>query len=631
MKRPLVDSVAPPEAFRILGQLLRVCRADVRTERSLVASATLSVLAAAIFRVLEPWPLKFIYDFIFRHGHDHSKTFQLLGITLSAAGSEHRLMLVWIAVGALVVFGGLAGVCDYLSNLAMGIAASRVLTKLRVRLFRHIQALDMGFHTRHKAGDLTAAVTADVDRLRDVTVSALLPFVSNTLVLVAMIVVMLWMNWRLGVLVVVVFPAFYLVVTRITARIQVVAREQRMRDGGIAAVAAEAVGAMKTIQALGLEEEFIRRFAGDNQGSLLQGNRAQRLSSRLERTVDLFASITTAGVLLLGAASVLDGHLTPGDLIVFVSYLRNSFKPIRQTARYLAQIAKALASGLRILTLLEAKPAIKDSHSSKIAPRFQGRIRFDSVTFSYRPGHPVLHDISFELAAGERVAIVGPSGSGKSTLASLLMRFHDPQQGTIFIDGQDIRSYSIASLRLQIAVVMQDSVLFTGSIAENIGLGAPGADEEAILHAADQARAAEFINRLPQQYLTPVGERGATLSGGQRQRIAIARAHLRDSRILLLDEATTGLDSRNRNLVLLALRKLSRGRTTLFITHDIASAQGADRILFLCDGRLEEQGTHESLIRKGDSYAAMYRQQFAAEADEETRHQADKGVALNAS
>jgi ATP-binding cassette subfamily B protein len=603
-------AAGPPKGFRILGDLLRTCRADVRTERVLLASATASIIAAAFFRVLEPWPLKFIYDFIFRHGHDHGRSFKFLGITLSAAGSQNRLLLVWLAVGGMVIFGGLAGAFDYLSNLAMGVTASRVLTKLRVRLFRHIQALDMGFHSGHKSGDLTAAVTADVDKLRDVTVSALLPFVSNTLVLFSMTGVMLWMNWRLGLLVLVAFPGFYFVVTSITARIQVVAREQRRRDGGIAAVASETIAAVKTIQAFGLEEEFVRRFSGDNRGSLLEGNKAQRLSSRLERTVDLFASVTTAGVLLLGANSVLDGHLTPGDLIVFVSYLRNSFKPIRQTAKYLAQIAKALSSGARVLSLLEECPAIRDSANSIAAPWFSGSIRFDSVSFAYRPGHPVLHDISFEVAPGERVAIVGPSGSGKSTLASMLLRFQDPQHGTVSIDGRDIRDYSITSLRSQIAVVMQDSVLFTGSIGENIGLGALGADEAAIRAAAAKAYAAEFIRQLPQQFATPVGERGATLSGGQRQRIAIARAHLRDSSILLLDEAATGLDTRNQVLVLKALRELSEGRTTLFITHDILAARDADRILFVCDGRLEEQGTHESLMRRGGGYAALCRQQF---------------------
>ena len=620
MKRSQVTPIAATDSGRVLHGLVKACAEDMAAERGLLASALVTVMLTVVFRVLEPWPLKLIYDFIFRHGHGKGKDLAVFGGVFTSLESGHPLALIWIAVGSLVAFNALAGTFDYLSNVVMGIAASRVLSKLRSRLFQHLQALDLRFHRDHKSGDLTASVTADIDRLRDVTVSALLPFVSNGLALFAMVAVMLWMNWRLGLLVLVAFPAFYMVVTRITARIEHVARDQRQRDGGIAAIAAEALGAVQTIQAFGLEAEFARRFSGDNQGSLTEGNRAQRLSARLERTVDLFASVTTAGVLLLGASSVLDGRLTAGDLIVFVSYLRNSFKPIRQTAKYLAQIAKALASGGRVLTLLDEKPAIVSRAHAVKATRLSGEIAFEGVSFGYRPGHAVLRDVSFVVRPGERVAIVGPSGSGKSTLAALLLRFYDPQTGSILIDGEDIRNYELASLRNQISVVMQDSVLFTGSLRDNIRFGALDASEDATQWAAVKARAAEFIQRMPKGYATQVGERGATLSGGQRQRIAIARAYLRDASIVLLDEATTGLDSRNRILVWGALRELSTTRTTLTITHDIAEAKDADRILFLCDGRLEEQGTHEQLMRGDGGYRAMYLQHGHAGAREATAH-----------
>lgn len=620
MKPRGAPTIAAMDSSRVLRGLLRACRADIAAERGLLAGALSTVLLTVLFRVLEPWPLKLIYDFIFRHGLGKGTALAAFGAALAPFENGHRLTLIWIAVCALVAFNALAGAFDYLSNVAMGVAASRVLSKLRARLFRHLQSLDMRFHRSHKSGDLTASVTADVDRLRDVTVSALLPFFSNGLTLLAMVVVMLWMNWRLGLLVLVAFPAFYLVVTRMTARIERVAREQRHRDGGIAAIAAEAIGAIQTIQAFGLEAEFVRRFGGDNQGSLTEGNRAQRLSARLERTVDLFASVTTAAVLLLGASTVLDGRLTAGDLIVFVSYLRNSFKPIRQTAKYLAQIAKALASGGRVLVLLAEKPAIAESVHAIKASRLSGAIAFEGVSFGYRPGHAVLKDISFEVRPGERVAIVGPSGSGKSTLAALLMRFYDPQAGTILIDGEDLRNYELASLREQISVVMQDTILFSGTIRDNIRFGALTSGEEAIHRAAVKARAAEFIQKMTHGYGTQVGERGATLSGGQRQRIAIARAYLRNASIVVLDEATTGLDSRNRSMVLSALRELSATRTTLTITHEMREAQDADRILFLCDGRLEEQGTHEQLMRGKGGYRAMVLQHAHAGAREATAY-----------
>jgi ATP-binding cassette subfamily B protein len=620
MNRGGVTPIAQAGSSRVLRGLVRACGADIELERGLLAGSVVTVLLTVLFRVLEPWPLKLIYDFIFRHGHGKGKELALLGGALAPLENGHRLTLIWIAVCALVAFNALAGAFDYLSSVAMGIAASRVLSKLRARLFQHLQALGMRFHRKHKNGDLTAAVTADIDRLRDVTVSAFLPFVSNGLALLAMVGVMLWMNWRLGLLVLVAFPAFYLVVTRITARIERVAREQRQRDGGIAAIASEAIGAVQTIQAFGLEAEFAQRFSGDNQGSLTEGNRAQRLSARLERTIDLFASVTMAGVLLLGASSVLDGKLTAGDLIVFVSYLRNSFKPIRQTAKYLAQIAKALASGGRVLALLGEKPEVEESPLAIEARGLRGAICFEGVSFAYRAGHPVLKEISFEVRPGERVAIVGPSGSGKSTLAALLLRFYDPQMGTIRVDGEDIRDYTLKSLREQISVVMQDSVLFTGTIRDNIRFGSLAAGGDAIQNAAVKARADEFIARMGKAYETQVGERGATLSGGQRQRIAIARAYLRDASILLLDEATTGLDTHNKSLVLSALRELSATRTTLTITHEISEAKNADRILFLCDGRLEEQGTHEQLMRRDGGYKALYLQHNHAGMREAAAH-----------
>ena len=620
MSRFVPISPAPVAMGRVMRGLLQVCGRDLMAERRLLASAVTTVVLTALFRVLEPWPLKFIYDLIFQHGQGKEKALKVFGFVLVHKGSGNWTTLILISAACLVAFNALAGGFDYLSNVAMGIAASRVLSKLRARLFRHLQALDMRFYRSHKSGELTASVTADIDKLRDMTVSALLPFISNGLALMAMVAVMLRMNWRLGLLVLVAFPAFYGVVTRITRRIGRVAREQRQRDGGIASIAAEAISAMQTIQAFGLEEEFVRRFGGDNEGSLVQSNRAQKLSSQLERTIDLFASITTAGVLLLGANSVLDGKLTAGDLIVFVSYLRNSFKPIRQTAKYLAQITKALASGSRVLSLLGEAPEVVDAPRAIQARPFRGSIRFEGVSFAYRAGHPVLKDISFEVWPGERVAIVGPSGSGKSTLAALLLRFYDPQSGTIRVDGEDIRDYTLKSLREQISVVMQDTVLFTGTIRDNIRFGSLTASGDAIHHAAVKARASEFIARMGKDYETQVGERGATLSGGQRQRIAIARAYLRNASILLLDEATTGLDTRNKSLVLSALRELSATRTTLTITHEIAEARDADRILFLCDGRLEEQGTHEQLMRRDGGYKALYLQHAHAGMREAAAH-----------
>jgi ATP-binding cassette subfamily B protein len=301
--------------------------------------------------------------------------------------------------------------------------------------------------------------------------------------------------------------------------------------------------------------------------------------------------------------------LTPGDLIVFVNYLRVAFKPIRQLAKYLGQMAKALASGDHILTLLGTTAEIQDGPHSQPANAFAGHVRFENVSFSYESGKPVLQNVSFEIKPGQKVALVGPSGSGKSTLASLLLRFHDPVAGRVLVDGQDIRNYTLESLRSQISIVMQDSPLFAVSVRDNIAFGAESASTEEVLAAARVANAHGFIQQMPRQYDTVVGERGASLSGGQRQRIAIARAAVRRAPIIILDEPTVGLDRKNEHEVTAALNRLAAGRTTLLITHDLQAAQDADLVLFLSDGRVAEYGTHERLMDMDGEYAAMFRRQ----------------------
>jgi ATP-binding cassette, subfamily B, bacterial len=350
-------------------------------------------------------------------------------------------------------------------------------------------------------------------------------------------------------------------------------------------------------------------FSAANRKSLQTGNQVQQLSAGLERTTDLLATSTAAVVLWFGARNVLEGQLTPGDLIVFVTYLRVGFKPIRQLAKYLGQIARALASGDRILELLAIPLEIQDSVDSVPAPRFAGHIRFENVSFEYEPQRVALRNVSFEVKPGQKALLVGPSGSGKSTIASLLLRLYDPHEGRILIDGRDIRSYTLESLRSQISIVMQDSPLFALSVRDNIAFGATGGSFQEITEAARIANAHDFIMQMPKQYDTILGERGATLSGGQRQRIAIARAAIRQAPIVVLDEPTTGLDRKNEREVSAAFDRLSEKSTTLLITHDLHSAQHADLIFFLSEGRIVELGTHQSLMALDREYAAMVHRQ----------------------
>jgi ATP-binding cassette subfamily B protein len=590
------------DSIAIAGRLFRVFRSEIAREKSLLLLSAATVLCGVAFRTLEPWPLKFIYDAIF-----HAKN---QGLPFPGLLNSSPQVIVGIAALSMIAITGLAGTFDYASSISMAHAASRILAEIRGRLFRHLANLSISFHGRNKTGELTTHVTYDIDRMREVTVSSVLPFVTNTLTLSAMVAVMFWMNWQLGCIVIVAFPIFFWAVYRLTTRINSVARELRIREGTIASTTTETISSIRTVQALSLQPRFHDVFSVANKESLEAGNKVQELAAGLERIVDLLATSTTAAVLWFGVHKVLHSRLTPGDLIVFVNYLRVAFKPLRQLSKYLGQMAKALASGDHILTLLGTSPEIQDGPQSRLAPSFSGHIHFENVSFSYRPNQPVLRDISFDIKPGERVAIVGSSGSGKSTLASLLLRFHDPVGGRILIDGNDIRDYTLESLRSQISIVMQDSPLFAVSVHDNIAFGTATATQEDVLLAAHIANAHSFVAQMPHQYETVLGERGASLSGGQRQRIAIARAAIRQAPILILDEPTTGLDRKNEREVAAALNRLSAGRTTLLITHDLHAAQDADLVIVLSDGRISECGTHDHLMSINGEYAAMFRRQI---------------------
>jgi ATP-binding cassette subfamily B protein len=344
------------------------------------------------------------------------------------------------------------------------------------------------------------------------------------------------------------------------------------------------MSAVRLIRAMSLESTFEDRFGNQTQKSLKEGVKTSRLTARLERSADVVTSLATALVLWLGGLMVLRSTLSLGELIVFLTYLKRCFRPIRDLAKYTGRLAKATAAGERVIELLDKHPTVTDQPGAIEAARLDGTIEFRGVTYGYRCDRPVLHDVDLVIPARAQLALVGESGAGKSTLLSLLMRLDDPQSGLVLIDGIDVRSLKLSSLRSQIAVVMQDCTLFAGTIAQNLALGMPDATMEQIQAAACQANAASFIDALPDGYETMVGERGVTLSRGQRQRIAIARALMRDTPIVLLDEPLTGLDTENAAEVSRALRRLTRGRTTILVTHDPSHAAQADLAYRLAEG-----------------------------------------------
>ena len=446
---------------------------------------------------------------------------------------------------------------------------------------------------------------SDVSVINDVAVTAILPLAANFLVLFGMVGLMLWLRWELAVLALATAPFFWIRTVKLSRLIREASRKQRQRDGAMAATAVESIGAIKIVQALSLERIFSDAFSSANAKSLRAGVQASRLSASLERSVDLFVAVATALVLWFGARLVLERALTAGDLIVFLSYLKSAFRPARDFAKYTGRLAKATAAGERVVEVLEQQPEVRDLPGARTAPTFSGALRFERVSFAYEPGHPVLNDVSFDVRPGQWVAVAGASGSGKSTLASLVLRLYDPLRGAVTIDGRDIREYTLESLRSQISVVLQDSMLFAASVRDNIRYGAPRATAAEIEAAALLASAHGFIQNLPNGYDTMLGERGVTLSGGQRQRIALARAAVRRSSILILDEPTTGLDDENARAVTDGLKAIARGRTTLLVSHDLDLVSRSDLILFLDGGKVLECGTHEELMRANGQYAFL--------------------------
>jgi ATP-binding cassette, subfamily B, bacterial len=573
------------------GRILRELWPYTRKHRALIAAALAALLAEVALRALEPWPLKIVFDHVFGHGRHGGRKAVFAG--LDRLDPDVVLLLAAVSI---VVIVGLRALASYFSTVGFALIGNRVLTEVRNDLYSRLQALSVTFHARARSGDLLVRVISDVGMLKDVAVTAFLPMLGNVLILVAMLGMMFWFNSQLALLAVVTAPLFYFTVTRLTRRIQEVSRRQRQREGAMAATAAESIGAIKVVQALSLGSAFSRAFESQNKKSLKEGVQGTRLAASLERSVDLLIAVSTALVLWFGARLAMSGALSPGDLLVLLAYLKNAFKPMQDFAKYTGRLAKATAAGERVLEVLRRVPEVRDLPGAVPAAAFRGAVRFDRVSFAYEPGQPVLHGIDLRFEPGTHVALVGRSGGGKSTLVSLILRLHDPSEGRVCIDGQDVRAYTLESLRAQIAVVLQDTVLFAGSIRDNIACAAPAATFEEIEAAARLANAAEFIEALPEKYDTAVGERGVTLSGGQRQRIAIARAAIRKAPILILDEPYTGLDPQNTRIVAEAVERLSHGRTTFHITHALDHAKDADLVLHVDNGRIVDRGGPASVI-----------------------------------
>jgi len=574
----------------------------VRPHWGKLIGALLATFGAVAVHVASPWPIKLIFDVVLSHAM--ARTAIGKWFSQFSTGPGVTLAIICAAILLLAIID--ATFC-YLRDVLLAQTGQQVVGKIRHDLFRHLQRLGPDVFESHRTGDLLMRLTGDIQMLRQMIVNAWVTAGQNVLTIIAMVAMMFWLNPMLAAVVTAVIPLVVVAGTRTSKHIRHATKMQREKESFIASIASEVLSAITVVQAFNREKIEQQRLARQNRSSIRAGVRTTRLQAKLLRVVSLSSAAALCGVLYLGVSSVLAGDMTRGDLLVFVAYTRAVAKPLRKLSRLASQTAKATICGMRIMEIFKIPPAIQDRPDAIVAKDLHGDVVFDNVGFVYPDKTQALHGISVHVAAGQRVAIVGPSGAGKSTMMKLLLRFYDPAEGNVRFDGRDLREYTVASVRSQIAVVQQDSVLFGLTVAENIALGCETVDIDAVTAAAKEVGAHAFIDALPHGYETKLSERGTTLSGGQRQRIALARALLRKASLLILDEPVTGLDAQ---AALDAEQMWLHGvavQTTIVICHDLSAMERFDRIVVLDNGSVVDAGSHAELMDRCDVYTGLHR------------------------
>ena len=573
-----------------------------------LAVAFIAVLGESAGDLLEPWPLKVVFDYVLG-----SKKMPgwLAGLVNSVAGHD-KVSILYFAAFSVIAIAAVGAIGSYGEKYLTTSVGQRVMHDLRRTLYHHIQRLSLSYHDRKKTGDVISRVTSDIDAIQDFVSQALLGIVVNVVTLIGMLAVMFYLNWRFTLIALSVAPILFAVVYVYTRRIKKASRAVREKEGEVVSIVQEVLSSIRVVQAFAREDYEQTRFEKQSLESVETALRARSLKAKLTPIVQIVVAVGTCLVLWYGVRLVLAGEITSGSLLVFFLYLGKMYKPMRELSKMTDTLSKTAVGYERIKEVIETEREIRNVKGALSAPPFKGLIEFSHVDFGYTPDNLILKDVNFKIEPGQLAAFVGPTGAGKTTIASLIARFYDPVKGQVMIDGKDVRSYKTKSVRRQISFVLQENLLFHASIWQNIAYGRPEASREEIIEAARLANADEFIMKMPQQYDTLVGERGVTLSGGQRQRIAIARAIIRNSPILVLDEPTSSLDSASEELVFEALARLIEGKTSIVIAHRLATVKRADVIFVLDDCSIVEQGTHEQLLSRKGLYSELYELQFRA-------------------
>ena len=515
-----------------------------------------------------------------------------------------------VICGSIVLIFGLKAVTTYFQRYLMNEAGQRAVMDIRTALYDHMQRMSLAKIYSSRVGELMSRITNDVAVLQNIVTSTVVDLLFNFLTFLGMFAFIVYLNWKLTCLIVLVLPVVGFLLSFASKKLRKAGHNVQEHLADITATAQEAFSAIRVVRSFATEDMELKRFetaSRENYEALMS---AVSIQGILAGVIEEFLIAALAVVFWFGGQSVIDGSLTPGELISFIGYIAFMVQPIRSVMNQMGTLQTGIASAERICDMLEAPVEQSQSNEGLSPGRLKGAVKFEGVSFSYDDGQEVLRGIDLDVRAGEKIAIVGATGSGKSTFADLIPRFYDPTEGRILIDGQDIRTLNLKELRRQIGIVPQECVLMKGSVAFNIAYGLDDAGISKIIEAAEIADIAGFIEGLPDKYETEIGERGVTLSGGQRQRIAIARAVIRDPRILILDEATSSLDIAVEQAVQKAINQAMRGRTSFIIAHRLTTIREADRILVLEGGKFTQSGTHDELLRAGGLYADLYRMQF---------------------
>lgn len=583
--------------------------AHLRRVRGSIFAAIVCILGSTLTSLIVPWPMKLIFDHVLLNhplpAHLAPAQWFLHG------GSEQAL---WILCGSMVVIALFKGVFSYYQLFLTSRIGYLLVYTLRSELFDHLQRLSLAFHSSTPSGELLNKLTSDTNTLKDVYADSALTFTTHVLTVLGMFAIMFSLSVKLSLIVLASFPLLCLAIVMIYSRVKRSARKQRHNEGRLASRVSELLNAVPLVQTYGMEDYERERFDVESSQSMTESVRTARIEAGATRMIEIISAVGTGIVVLFGCLQVFAGVLTPGDVLVFSSYIAQMYQPIRQITRLSTRFSKASVSIERISEILDTEPDIQDPPDAVAPKGLRGEIEFSHVSFGYPTGKPILQNISFHIQPGERVALVGASGAGKSTIARLLIRLYDPQQGVVRIDGIEVGRYQRTGLRREIGVVLQDSILFGTSIRENIGYGSPDATIEDIQAAALLVHADEFIRNLPDGFDTVLGESGGNLSGGQRQRLCLARALLRKSSILILDEPTSAVDAQSQALIRDAIDNLHGGKTVLVIAHQFHTIRNFDRILVLKQGVIVEQGSHEALMQMGGHYHELYKLQHGLRA-----------------